>query len=69
MNEPRFRPGDMVRIRERGRSAAWCVIADDTNQTPVRDPEPAYRLRKFVGRTPDGRCIERYAYESDLVRA
>jgi len=66
VNVHRFRPGDLVRVRHGTRlleQHVWRVIADDTDRTPVPDPEPAYCL-KLVG----GKERIRYAYQSELVR-
>ena len=57
-----FQIGDRVRVRSRcggGQGSVWTIDADDTDQTPVHDPEPAYRLRG----PGDHR---RYAYAHDL---
>jgi hypothetical protein len=62
MEAARFKPGDMVLVLRASRYSPWIVLADDTNHTPVRDPEPAYRLRLLKGQR------ERYAYESELQR-
>jgi hypothetical protein len=43
----------------------WRVVANDTNQTPVFDSEPAYHLLN-VSRNNDGYHRARYAYQSDL---
>ena len=60
--EAKFKVGDKVRIAgPNGSRTVWTVGAEDTNQTPVHDPEPAYRL--------DGPRYYRYAYESDLQAA
>lgn len=66
MPEPsKFKVGDVVREVARDKGTVWMVEDDDTNQTPVHDPEPAYKLR----RRAQGACGEfriRYAYESQL---
>lgn len=67
MTPAKFRPGDLVCLR--GKHTVWQVVAEDTNQTPVRDPEPAYRLRALVGRRRDDGHLQRYAFESDLEPA
>lgn len=64
----RFQVGDKVRIHG---GLPWTVAADDTNKTPVRDPEPAYELTQT--RTNSSRGYHyvyesvRYAYESELI--
>lgn len=70
MPEPsKFKVGDVVREGSRAKDSAWIVAADDTNRTPVHDPEPAYKLSQ-VSAVCRGhnvpRTRTRYAYESQL---
>lgn len=68
----KFSPGDRVLLVGdwRGRNgypghSLWEVLAEDTNRTPVRDPEPAYKLRSLSNHQSGNHV--RYAYESCLA--
>ena len=73
-----FSIGDWVRVRDssadtrvdsprqRGvpsHSRLWVIVDEDTNETPVYDPEPAFKLSSLDGRH------RRYAYQSTMERA
>jgi hypothetical protein len=60
----RFKPGDVVIIAHGRSSARWVIVNEDTNMTPVRDPEPAYKVRQ-AGTHCSAR--ERFVYESELA--
>jgi hypothetical protein len=69
----KFAPGDHVLLVDRAKNtvaghSVWEVLAEDTNLTPVRDPEPAYKLRSVSHMRSNGSGDHvRYAYESCLA--